>query len=204
MIIALEGIDGVGKTTMCNLLKTGLGRKFNIPISVIPDPDSNDPIGHFVRQLLNNEVNITSDSWALIFAAASINSQSGDLGYIKSKTRKELIILDRCVLSSYAYFYQKCTFDWLDAIHKSYQFPDITIVIEASESEITKRLQLRINETPLTRKKITHLKKAYKAAVKHLVKTRGANIIFLTIEESFTKQDTLKLILNIIQNNLKF
>lgn len=101
-IIAIEGIDGSGKTTQAKLLQQRLIKE-NINCILTREPSSGQ-IGLFIRKVLSGECDVDERAMALLFAADRLdhlfNSRSdinqGSLG-------NNLLIIDRYYLSSFAY-----------------------------------------------------------------------------------------------------
>jgi len=94
--ICIEGIDGSGKTTICNLLAKELKNSI-----VIKEP-SDFEIGNFIRNSLKEKKEFMNNPFisSLLFFADRI--------YLKSKIQElkenfDFVISDRCFLSTYAY-----------------------------------------------------------------------------------------------------
>ncbi len=200
MFVALEGIDGVGKTTSCNMLKEILEVNGQI-YHVIHDPNKNEPIGNFVMKSRINSEDFIPPIWAMLYACSSINLQVGLNGYKYSMLNNHNIILDRTVLSSYAYYHGKFSFDWLDEIHNCYQHPDITIILDLNPEVILDRLKKRNTDKIIPNiNHIESLKAAYYDSCSHLIK-KGVNIQYLNISENDTIQGVANNIISLINKH---
>jgi dTMP kinase len=126
--IVIDGIDGAGTTTHCNLLAGYLESK-NYEVHLTQEP-SNSDIGKLLRKYLKNrEIPPTTD--ALLFAA------DRDLHYhneIKKKLDEGYIVIsDRYIESSIIYQSLQSdhvTIDWVKIINKFAGRPDITIILD--------------------------------------------------------------------------
>jgi len=94
--ICIEGIDGSGKTTICNLLAKELKN------SVVIKEPSDFEIGNFIRNSLKEKKEFMNNPFisSLLFFADRI--------YLKSKIQElkekfDFVISDRCFLSTYVY-----------------------------------------------------------------------------------------------------
>jgi dTMP kinase len=126
LLIVFEGIDGSGKTTQAKML----AEKINGVYMAFPNRSS--AIGQVIDKVLRKEIQMDSTALQLLFAADKHDA---------SKTIKEhidngrTVILDRYVLSAYAY-YCKMTPEsllndslFLTCIHAGAQRPDITFMM---------------------------------------------------------------------------
>jgi dTMP kinase len=199
MLIALEGIDGVGKTTSCNLLQERLS--IIGKASVIHDPALDEPIGQFVVERRLQTEPFDASIWAMLYSCSSINLQSGKKGYLKQIELGNTIILDRTILSTYAYYFGKCSFQWLDEIHKPYKQPDLTIILDLDINENHKRLQTRdVGKEIPSIVQLQKLKESYRQSYLHLL-NQGINIKYINVTPSDDKIDVLTKIQNLINNH---
>lgn len=104
MYIALEGVEGCGKTTVINLLKKKF-RERNKTFRVVKEPGTTK-VGGKIRNILlhdyENELDLTTE--LLLFMA----SRSSMIHQVIRPIEEEYIVSDRCFLSSLAY---QCNFD---------------------------------------------------------------------------------------------
>jgi dTMP kinase len=124
----LDGIDGSGTTTHCNLLKGFLETKgFKVYLTQEP---SNSEIGLLVRKYLKDD-KIPPITDALLFAA------DRNLHYhneIKEKLKQGYIVIsDRYIESSIIYQSvqsELISIEWVKNINKFVGLPDLTIILD--------------------------------------------------------------------------
>lgn len=95
MLVAIEGIDGSGKTTLIEGLKKHFQNKFEF----VKDPGgySEDSLSMKIRTLLMNTPDISPECQALLFNAARLDTLQ--------KLKSENVIFDRYIFSTIAYQY---------------------------------------------------------------------------------------------------
>ena len=133
--ISVEGMDGVGKTTVCRMLSEKLGYKFvEKPLHYLFD-DSAEEIREYVR--IRDEVNKSDDrlftSW--FYALGSI--------YLYSLFKDKNIITDRHVLSNYAWSGTQENEDVFRLLLNKIGNPDLTVILYAGRDVIEKRIKTR-------------------------------------------------------------
>lgn len=132
--IAIEGMDGVGKTTTCKLLAERLGYKF-IEKNLRFLFDENDGFDNYFR--IRDKVNANSDrlftSW--FYGLGNI--------YLYTMFKDENIITDRHFLSNYAWSGTDDNTEVYDLLVKKLGFPDLTVILYADEAAIFNRLRSR-------------------------------------------------------------
>lgn len=100
MILEIEGIDGAGKTTQCELLKAWFEKKGMVALCV-KDLESTE-FGRQVREML--EMEIFKSKEAELFAFLTCKSQLFSQIISPSITEKTIVICDRGVGSFLSYF----------------------------------------------------------------------------------------------------
>ncbi|MEM3809234.1 MAG: dTMP kinase [Thermoproteota archaeon] len=137
-IIAIEGIDGSGKTTVSTEIYSFLSSK-DVPIYYSFEP-TYTKIGSIIHRFLRGEIPLDSHSQALLFAADRLEHLSREIiPYIKQGKN---VILDRYVHSSYAY--QGALLNdlkWIMTINKFALAPDLAIYIDVPPSVAIRRIR---------------------------------------------------------------
>ena len=128
MFIVLDGIDGSGTTTHCNLLKGFLETKgFKIHLTKEP---SNSEIGLLVRKYLKNKA-IPPITDALLFAADRSLHYHGEI--LEKLDQGYIVISDRYIESSIIYQSLQSdliSIEWVKVINKFVGNADLTIILD--------------------------------------------------------------------------
>jgi Thymidylate kinase len=136
MFIAIEGIDGLGKSTLCKRLLPVLRQRMSRTVVLTRDPDDS-PFGTFVRDLWRSSRDAEAVYWPLIFAAASTMAQSDNSGL----GRDVVLLSDRCALSTFAYCHSAETpLSWIEDLHTRYRYPGLTIFLDIDPGIAANRL----------------------------------------------------------------
>ena len=132
--IAIEGMDGVGKTTASKLLAKRLGYKF-IDKNLRELFDDNGSYDNYIR--IRDKVNASPDRFftAWFYALGNI--------YLHTAHEKENIVTDRYFLSNYAWSGTENNDEVYDLLVKKLGFPDLTVILYADEHAILSRLRHR-------------------------------------------------------------
>lgn len=141
--IVLDGPDGCGKSTHCELLAEWLGEK-TIDVETYRDPGTT-PIGEKIRQILLNpdHTAMTTEAEVLLYMAARAQLLSEKI--LPALQNNKCVILDRWLSSTCAYQGHASSFgmDKIIAIaNDSLQrtWPDITIILDVDLETATPRL----------------------------------------------------------------
>ena len=153
--IAIEGMDGVGKTTASKLLAKRLGYKF-IDKNLRELFDDKGSYDNYIR--IRDKVNASPDRLftAWFYALGNI--------YLHTAHEKENIVTDRYFLSNYAWSGTKNNDEVYDLLVKKLGFPDLTVILYADEHAILSRLRHR-DELDSDIKKVTLAKEKYEKMI---------------------------------------
>lgn len=153
--IAIEGMDGVGKTTASKLLAKRLGYKF-IDKNLRELFDDGDSYDNYIR--IRDKVNASPDRLftAWFYALGNI--------YLHTAHEKENIVTDRYFLSNYAWSGTENNTEVYDLLVKKLGFPDLTVILYADEHAILSRLRHR-DELDSDIKKVTLAKEKYEKMI---------------------------------------
>lgn len=153
--IAIEGMDGVGKTTASKLLAKRLGYKF-IDKNLRELFDDNGSYDNYIR--IRDKVNASPDRLftAWFYALGNI--------YLHTAHEKENIVTDRYFLSNYAWSGTENNDEVYDLLVKKLGFPDLTVILYADEHAILSRLRHR-NELDSDIKKVILAKEKYEKMI---------------------------------------
>jgi dTMP kinase len=137
--IALEGIDGTGKSTQARRLATWLeGRGKGVVLTAEPSPG---PLGELIRRGLGPEEIFAPGVMALLFAADRLDHLARFINPALAQGR--MVISDRYLLSSLAYQSVHNNPDWVRAVNSKAVKPDLTILLDLGVEESLARLEAR-------------------------------------------------------------
>lgn len=133
--ISIEGMDGVGKSTTCELLAKRLGYKFvEKPLHYLFDKNS-DSFGEYIR--IRNQVNANSNriftSW--FYGLGSL--------YMYELFKDSNIVTDRHLASNYAWSGTIDNKEVYELLVKKLGVPKLTVILYAPSDVIVERLKGR-------------------------------------------------------------
>src|SRR6476620_430043 len=147
LFIALEGIDGSGKSTQMRFLAeklTGIGHKV---YSTFEPTDG--PVGSLIKNIMRGRVNADHRTIAGLFVADRLDHLLNEVnGIVKKLDEGYTIITDRYYFSSYAYHGTHMDMNWvIDANSMSAEIlrPDINIFLDVSPETCIQRLSANRN-----------------------------------------------------------
>jgi dTMP kinase len=142
LFIALEGIDGSGKSTQVKLLADRLTQAGHKVHTTFEPTDST--IGSMIRSVLKHESKADEPTIAALFAADRLDHLLNKKeGILKMLTEGFTVITDRFYFSSYAYHSVHVPIDWViasNAYSASLRRPDINIYIDMDPEISMQRL----------------------------------------------------------------
>ena len=149
LFVSIEGIDNVGKTTICKILKKRLSKSYTV--HAISDPPSVPP-WRSLRDTILGDDRITAMARALVFLGMRVDSFNRSIS--PRLANSGLLLADRFIDSWFAYQLPKATKHFktarkartfLESLNKIclesklLAIPDRTFLIIADVSETTKR-----------------------------------------------------------------
>lgn len=185
--IAIEGMDGVGKTTASKLLAKRLGYKF-IDKNLRELFDDGDSYDNYIR--IRDKVNASPDRLftAWFYALGNI--------YLHTAHEKENIVTDRYFLSNYAWSGTKNNDEVYDLLVKKLGFPDLTVILYADEHAILSRLRHR-NELDSDIKKVILAKEKYEKMIYFCEKYKMPYMVIDT--SNLSPEDVVEVIMKRIE-----
>lgn len=184
--ITFEGIDGCGKSTQIQLLKSRIEQE-NMPCYDTLEPSSG-PIGSMVRQYLSGRMKADEKTLASLFAADRLDHLLNETDGIMSKINQGIhVICDRYILSSYAYQSVRVPLEWVMALNapatKELK-PDCHIFIDVDPEITLERMAKGRFHTDLfeTKERLTEVRNRYFQLFDTLQDTE--NIIIIDGNES--------------------
>ena len=185
--IAIEGMDGVGKTTASKLLAKRLGYKF-IDKNLRELFDDKGSYDNYIR--IRDKVNASPDRLftAWFYALGNI--------YLHTAHEKENIVTDRYLLSNYAWSGTENNDEVYDLLIKKLGFPDLTVILYADEHAILSRLRHR-DELDSDIKKVTLAKEKYEKMIYFCEKYKMPYMVIDT--SNLSPEDVVEVIMKRIE-----
>lgn len=187
-LIAIEGIDGSGKTTQARLLCQRLGEQ-GIPAYCTKEP-TDLPTGKLIRQVLAGDREMTSVGLQYLFAADRAEHQQIFASHLEDG---EVVITDRYFWSSVAYAiadmktvddYYLTVFSLL-SFYNRFLIPDLTFYLKVEPKVGTHR----IDEMGKRREIYDHMEKLRKVQKGYafLLEKFPEKFVMINAEESIEK-----------------
>jgi dTMP kinase len=134
LFIALEGIDGSGKSTQTKLLTEQLtAQGYKVYSTFEP---TNNQIGKLIREILRGNAKADHRVIAGLFVADRLDHVlNEEYGIVKKLEEGYTVIMDRYLFSSYAYQGAHMNIDWViqaNAMSAQILRPDVNIFIDVS------------------------------------------------------------------------
>lgn len=142
LFIALEGIDGSGKSTQVKLLTEILAKAGHKVYNTFEPTDSD--IGKLIRNIFAHKTEADHRTIAALFLADRLQHLLNKTdGLIKKIEEGYTVITDRYYFSSYAYHSVHMPMEWVIEINKpcaELLRPDLTVYIDVSPQESMNRI----------------------------------------------------------------
>ncbi len=142
LFIALEGIDGCGKSTQVKILAENLKKAGYKVHSTFEPTDS--PIGSIIRNIFKHQLEADEKTIAGLFVADRLDHLLNKTnGILKKMQEGYTVITDRYYFSSYAYHSVHMPLDWViqaNSLSADLLRPDINIYIDISAEISMQRL----------------------------------------------------------------
>lgn len=160
--IVLEGIDGSGKSVLCNLLEENL-KSAGYKVLTVSEPSKSN-IGVLLREYLKSG-QLNQISLSLLFAADSYNLQD------KIKfSDYDIVISDRNYLSTVAYQMLEVEKSWLYNIHDFLCVPSMLIYLDVLPDVAHNRIKERKKDKDIfeTQETLVKIHQNYKEILSEL------------------------------------
>ena len=162
LFIAIEGIDGSGKSTQVQLLKTNL-EQVGHKVYTTHEPTSFEA-GKLIRSIFNHKVNADQHTIAALFVADRLQHLlDKEHGILAMLEKGYTVITDRYYFSSYAYHSAYVEMDWVMSINAKCAAllrPDRNIFVDVDPETAFRRIVSTRTSTELYETK-ENLRKVY-------------------------------------------
>jgi len=136
VLIAIEGIDAVGKQTQASILKAWFSSK-GLTARILSFPAYETTIGKEINKFLAGLVNYPQEARAMLYAANRWEKKA-ELEALLSKT--DAIIVNRYSGSNLAYGMSNgLKLEWLLHLEEGLPEPDLVLVLDASPARLVPR-----------------------------------------------------------------
>lgn len=180
--LSIEGMDGVGKTTVCRLIEKELGfRYIEKPLQYLFREDGDYDTYIRVRDYVNDDPDRVFTSW--FYGLGST--------FLYSRFNGEKIVTDRHLLSNYTWSGEKESEPVFETLVKVLGVPTMTVILYSRPEVIEQRLKKRdVEDSDL--KKVTVSEEKY-AKMKHFVEKYDMPHIFIDTSD-LTPEQTVDII----------
>lgn len=181
VFIALEGIDGSGKSTQAALLKE-LFEKAGHKIHLTCEP-TDSPIGLLIRKIFKHELEADHRTIAALFVADRLDHiLNQNDGILKKLEQGYTVISDRYYFSSYAYQGTHAPLDWVisaNSLSAELLKPDLNVFIDISPEESMNRIK-KGRETIELYESVKNLRKVRDKYYEVFERMKSTEKIFIT------------------------
>ena len=140
-LVAVEGIDGAGTTTLTRNISKALN-KLKISHNTGCEP-TDGKIGKLIREALSGKYPVEPETLALLFAADRREHLYSPEGIQKKIKTGNIYITDRYFFSSLAYQSLNAEWDWVESLNSGFPLPGYLIYLGLPVEEAQKRLSNR-------------------------------------------------------------
>ena len=145
LFIALEGIDGSGKSSQTKILARKLEDAGHKVFTTFEPTDG--AIGSIIRNILKGEMKVNEHTIAALFVADRLDHLLHETnGIVKKLAEGYTVITDRYYFSSYAYHGTHVDMNWViqaNAMSAKICRPDVNIFIDVAPETSMQRVQKR-------------------------------------------------------------
>lgn len=150
MLIVIEGLDYVGKSTQVELLSKYLTAEGHTGIETVRSPggNANTPLAEYLR----NEQFFLRDKTPLHRTIVGSLTRSIVSDYIKTKRNDHVVIADRWIRSGYAYQVggEQTDPDLFKSLYRDVLIPDLEIILTLTPEAYEQRKQYISSNAPET------------------------------------------------------
>lgn len=138
LFVAFEGLDGAGTTTQAERAAAYVDAEPDRTAGLSAEP-TDGPVGAQIRRCLEGEIDLDSETLALLFAADRLDHLDREIE--PRLAAGDVVLVDRYSLSSFAYQHADgVEADWLRAINDRARAPDVTLYLDVPPSVCVERL----------------------------------------------------------------
>jgi dTMP kinase len=181
LFIALEGLDGSGKSTHTKLLAEKL-KEEGIKVHTTSEPTSSR-IGSIIKDIFKHKMEADHRTIAALFAADRLDHLlNKNDGIVKKLEEGYTVICDRYYFSSYAYQGTHIDMEWViktNSLSAEILRPDLNIFIDVAPDISMKRVNKSRAATELYETE-ENLKKVREKFFEAFERMKGKEVVFIT------------------------
>jgi dTMP kinase len=190
MLIAIEGIDGSGKTTIAKFLAEELRRR-GYDVVVFKEP-TNSEYGRKIRQILKNRCVNPEEELELFIRDREFDVRENILPALKEG---KIVVMDRYYYSTVAYQGALgIDVDYIMKLNEKFPKPDLVIILDVSPETALKRI--RAKRKPDRFENLDYLRR-----VRQIFLNLKNNVVVVNAERDVdeVKREVLNIVLNKIE-----
>ncbi|MGE0792605.1 MAG: hypothetical protein AB7V77_00310 [Candidatus Woesearchaeota archaeon] len=201
--IALEGIDGTGKSTQVSIQKNIFQEK-NINLSIYNYSDKNNFFGQLIKKVYKiNSKGIFSGLFNPRMIQETLYALSARANLSPNVFKNDFVISDRSIITAYASHLGILPEWYIDLLEPNF-VPDFAIYIDIDPVEAMERLQIRQN---LLRDEnysdLVEFRKAYKRIIYEKRPKKLKNVEFIEMRSVDDLNENTQQLTSIIEDILK-
>ena len=192
MLIAVEGIDGSGKTTIVRFLEQEL-KKRGYDVATFKEPTGSE-WGKKIRQAFRDRSLKPEDELELFLKDREWNVKHNILPALKAG---KIVIMDRYYYSTIAYQGALgIDLNYIRQLNEKFPKPDLVIILDINPETALKRIKKR-GDKPNRFEDVEYLKK-----VREIFLSLKDNVVVIDAERCLddVKNDVLKVVLSLLKN----
>ena len=189
--IAVEGLDGSGKSTISKMVVDHLNTVFKRKVKLTYEPNNSYCGGKYIRKVLEKKIlDFSHEALALAFAANRKDHNDRLIDPWLEKGSDRVVITDRYYLSSLVYQSNNVfTFEDVMYINRFARKPDLILFFDVSDKTCYERMDIRNKPKELFEENFSATRTKFYKAIDFLRQTRNENILKIdangTVEEVF-------------------
>jgi dTMP kinase len=176
--LAIEGLDGSGKSEISIRLNHLLSMTLGDSVKLTFEPHDPSCAGLFIRQVLMKRIRRVSDkTLALAFAANRLDHCDREISPFLDTGDERFLICDRYYLSSLAYqTTEEIPIEEVFLYNAKARRPDLTIFLDASNETCYERMKRREESKELFEQNLNEARHKYQTAIRYLREKHGERI----------------------------
>ena len=202
LFVAIEGLDGSGKSTIARHLTDLLERLLGQPVKLTYEPHDPSCGGDYIREVLARKITaFTPRTLMLAFAANRLDHCSREIDPWLDQDDFQILLCDRYYLSSLVYqSNEEFSFEDIMEANKAARKPDLTIFMDVSNAVCLERMQIRNKPQELFEKNLSETRTKYRSAIQYLRENREENIVLVNADG--TVEEVLREVVKVVSNHL--